>query len=310
MLAGDDELMTGGFNQEVEIFGRTYHVQTELSDTGIRTEVFHGGTLVATREKPLAAAEREGSHLLVLIQKQHEKILAGVAKRIRQYAERRQAAAADTSDRDTSDRDTSDRETPGRGTPTPAPRPAAAAPTPRSVARTPGGAVDIGLRVRRFLERFRRRLGPLPRELGGGARLERAAEQFAWVVSSPEFPRLRIDEQVRFNLIHDQLESWLRSARDPEEGRRIWSEIRIFDRYLAEINNRAELAAFDRDLLAWALRRLEADGMSDRLREHLALATGRDGELDRLLAAPETAGDEVWAAELRRVLAELDQGVG
>ena len=164
--------------------------------------------------------------------------------------------------------------------------------------------------MRRFLERFRRRLGPLPRELGGGARLERAAEQFAWVVSSPEFPRLRIDEQVRFNLIHDQLDSWLRSARDPEEGRRIWSEIRIFDRYLAEINNRAELAAFDRDLLAWALRRLEADGMSDRLREHLALATGRDGELDRLLAAPESAGDEVWAAELRRVLAELDQGVG
>ena len=116
MLAGDDGLMIGGFNQQVEIFGRTYHVQTELSDAGIRTEVFHGGTLVATREKPLDSADREGSNLLALIQKQHDKILAGVAKRIRQYAERRQAAAAETSDRETSDRETSDRETSDRET--------------------------------------------------------------------------------------------------------------------------------------------------------------------------------------------------
>ena len=278
--------MIGDLNQQVEIFGRTYDVQTELSDSGIRTEVFLGGKLVATREKPLTAAERKQGDLRSLIQQQHDRILAGVADRVEQYRERRELAA---------------------GVAAPRRRPAAAAKPERgSPARPPAESVDIGLKVRRVLERFRLRLGPLPHVPRGNAPLERVAEHVAGILQAPEFPGLRIDEQVRFNLLNDQLQSWLRGDRDPDHGRRIWSELRIFNDYLAEINNRAELAAFDRDLLAWALRRLESGGMTERVREHLSLIAGRDGELDRLLAEAGDVSDEVWIAELRRVLAKLE----
>lgn len=278
--------MIGGLNQQVDILGRTYHVQTELSETGIRTEVFLGGKLVATREKPLSAAERDGGDLRALVQRQHDRILAGVAERVEQYRERRELAA---------------------GVAAPRRRSAAAAKPERgSPARPPAESVDIGLKVRRVLERFRLRLGPLPHVPRGNAPLERVAEHVAGILQAPEFPGLRIDEQVRFNLLNDQLQSWLRGDRDPDHGRRIWSELRIFNDYLAEINNRAELAAFDRDLLAWALRRLESGGMTERVREHLSLIAGRDGELDRLLAEAGDVSDEVWIAELRRVLAKLE----
>ncbi len=272
--------MIGGLNQEVEILGRTYHVQTELSDAGIRTEVFLGGKLVASREKTVAAADLDGSSLLTLIQEQHEKILSGVAERLEQYRERGER---------------------------PAPRPVAV-PGKGVPFRAPAPTVDIGLRLRRLLEEFRQRLGRLPHEPRGSAHLERAAEHFDWILQSTRFPGLRLDEQVRFNLLQDRLQGWLQGERDPDHGRRIWSDIRIFNDYLAEINNRAELAAFDRDLLAWTLHRLEVDGMSERLREHLSLMTGRDREVDRLLAEPALAGDEVWTAELGRVLAELEEG--
>ena len=86
--------MIGGFNQQVKILGRIYHIQTELSDAGIRTEMFLGGKLVATCEKPLDAADRDGSNLASLIQEQHDKILAGVAERLRLYGERREAIPA------------------------------------------------------------------------------------------------------------------------------------------------------------------------------------------------------------------------
>ena len=46
--------------------------------------------------------------------------------------------------------------------------------------------------------------------------------------------------------------------------------------------------------------------MTERVREHLSLIAGRDGELDRLLAEAGDVSDEVWIAELRRVLAKLE----
>ncbi len=293
--------MIGGLNQEVEILGRTYHVQTELSDTGIRTEVFLGGKLVASREKPVAAADLDGSSLLTLIQEQHEKILAGVAERLEKYRKRGKGRTGE----------------PAAGEPAAvapaavapaAGEPAASVPGKGVPSRVPAETVDLGLRLRRLLEEFRLRLGRLPQEPRGSAQLERAAEHFRWILQSSSFPELRIDEQVRFNMLHDRLQAWLQGERDPDRGRQLWSNIRTFNGYLAEINNRAELAAFDRDLLAWTLHRMETDGMSERLREHLSLLTGRDRELDRLLAEPQGVGDEAWAAELHRVLVELEEG--
>ena len=51
--------MISGLNQEVDVLGRAFHFQTELTRRGdlfIRTEVFVGGKVVATRDRRLDRA--------------------------------------------------------------------------------------------------------------------------------------------------------------------------------------------------------------------------------------------------------------
>lgn len=296
--------MIGGLNQEVEILGKRFHVQTELTDTEGRTEVFLGGKLVAARETPLSPTGLDSVDLKNAMQEQYNRILETVVERARRCRERRQEAATGTAGGAPADE--AERPEPvSRPAPPAAPVPASgmpAAPNPEVA-----GPVDLGLRVRRLLDQFRRRLPPWPQdpEDTPSNYLRLAATAFCWMLSSPGFPEIRVEEQVRFNLLHDQVDGWLHGDRDPVHGLRVRTEIVAFNDYLAGINNRAELTAFDRDLLAWALRQVEREGVTERLREHLAMVAGRDGELDRLLAEQERR-DEVWRAELRRVLAELD----
>jgi hypothetical protein len=288
--------MISGLNQDVEVLGKTLHVQTELSggrELSIRTEVFLGGKLVATREQELEEGERDRgeAHLRALMKEQHQKILESVVERAKRYQERRAEEPA-----------------PGETSLDEAPVPPfqGEAGGPPSVAGQ--GSVEIALRVRRLFEKFRLRLGELPEHPGEhvDAYLERAAHAFAWILGSPLFPEIRIDEQVRFNLLKDQVDEWLHGGRSAERGVEIWSEILTFNRYLAQVNNRGELAAFDRDLLSWSLRKLETEGMTERVLEHLAMIYGRDAELDLLLERPLGVSDEVWAANLRRVLNRLE----
>ena len=79
--------MISGLNQEVEILGRTFHFQTELSDQdglSIRTDVFIGGKVVATRESRLtddAAAQIDPGALRARMKEHHNKTLDSFVRR-------------------------------------------------------------------------------------------------------------------------------------------------------------------------------------------------------------------------------------
>lgn len=285
--------MTSGINQDVEILGKVFHLQTQLCHTSepcIRTEVFHGGKLVATRDSAIESAELALSDRETLqrrLKEHHKRILESIVERARLFRER------DAEPRDVRVQ---------------APEVSALEivdSTPVVVRK-----VDIALRVRRILERFRVRIGPLPAVSPSNRDelLARISASFAWIIESADFDEIRVDEQVRFNLLRDQVDDWLGGHRDPKQGDRVFAEVVNFLDYLAGVNNRAELAAFDRDLLRWALRKAESEGLTPRLREHLQMISGRDPELDRLVEQ-ESITSEQCIGVLRRVLSEVESSI-
>ena len=279
--------MSSGINQDIEILGKVFHLQTQVCATpepSIRTEVFLGGKLVATRDADLAgpAEDLPENERRRLLKEHHQKILNSIVERARSYRPRKE--------------------------PTAPKRDVEPLPFTGPVPIRPSGKVDIALRVRRILERFRSRLGISLAKTSTdlGKRLERAAKGFDWVLQSPDFEEIRIDEQVRFNLLKDQIDEWLEGSRHEDQGRRIWNEVEQFNDYLSGINDREELAAFDRDQVRWALSKVEAMGMTDQLLPHLDMLRGRDVALDRLMDSGTSVGNEVWLAHLRRVLEDLE----
>jgi len=283
--------MSSGINQDIEILGKVFHLQTQVCSTpqsGIRTEVFIGGKLVATRDAALeaaATADLTEPEVRRMLKEHHQKILKSIVERASRYRKREP-------DRVQQPLPTEDDPQPMTG------------PVPVE----PASNVEIALRVRRTLERFRSRLGVemASIETSTERKLERAAKGFSWVLQSSDFGDTRIDEQVRFNLLKDQIDEWLDGSRNAELGAGIWAEVLKFNKYLTGINDRADLAAFDRDLLRWALRKIESTGVSERLTRHLEMVRGRDVALDRLLDNPATLGPEVWLAHLRRILGDLE----
>jgi hypothetical protein len=283
--------MSTGINQDIEILGKVFHLQTQVCSTpqsGIRTEVFIGGKLVATRDAALEttpAAEATDAEVRWKLKEHHQKILKSIVERANRYRKRQPEKVKQTL------REEDDPE-----------------PMTGPIPTKPTSNVDIALRVRRILERFRSRLGVelASIETSTEHKLERAAKGFAWVLQSPDFGDTRIDEQVRFNLLNDQIDEWLGGPRNAEQGTNIWGEVLSFNKYLTGINDRADLAAFDRDLLRWVLRKIEKSGVSERLERHLEMVRGRDVALDRLLDNPASLGPEVWLAHLRRILDDLE----
>lgn len=275
-----------GFNQDIEVLGRTFHLQTQVfvhPEPCIRTEVFHGGKLMARREAALEG-DLSGVDELTLRQmmkEQHLKILAGVQDRAKRYQER-QISKED-------------------GAPQLSVIPAERGNALQTA--DDGGQVEIALSVRRLFERFRLRLSKAPGTIR--ERLRVAAKPLQEVLDSPVFPKIRVDEQVRFHLLNEQLQEWQNGEGDEALGQHIWSEITTFNGYLAEVNNRSELAAFDRDLLRWALRKAQEEGMNERTLEHLKMVYGRDMQLDRLLDTPALASQQMWVLHIERVLKAL-----
>lgn len=287
-------MTVSGFNQDVEVLGRVFHLQTQVflqPVPCIRTEVFHGGKLMARREAAIdqAAVGVDEAELRQMMKAQHLKILESVQARAQRYQQRQQ-----------------DKQDGAEAVPVAEPFDAAnhgASGAAALQAADDGEQVEIALSVRRLFERFRLHLGRAP---GGIAdRLQVAAKQLEEVLASPVFPQIRVDEQVRFHLLNEQLSDWLTGTGDDAQGRRIWAEIATFNDYLAEVNNRSDLAAFDRDLLRWALRKAEEEGVNPRTLEHLEMLYGRDLELDRLLDQPDGVAQEEWKAHFRRVLTVL-----
>ena len=88
-----------GLNQEVDILGRTFHFQTELSRGStpvIRTEVFVGGKVVATRENRLDRGrpdERDEEALRAAMKAQHQRFIQSTVERVTTYQERKRRPA-------------------------------------------------------------------------------------------------------------------------------------------------------------------------------------------------------------------------
>ena len=287
--------MITGLNQEVTVLGRTFHFQTELTRRGdlfIRTEVFVGGKIVATRENRLPRGGRERldeEALRSLMKEQHHRVIESTQQRAAAYHEKRQQGVSTKP------------EEPAAGPPGFDLQEAESLRPPTEEMKTEAGSA---IRIRRIFGKFRLRLGlaaTVPtNEIAG--RLETAARGFSWIVSSPTFEEIRIDEQMRCHLVNEQVNKWLRGGRDPEHAAAIWSEIVTFNDYVAEINNRAELLAFDRQMLMWSAYQVRSHGMSDHLMDQLQWLSGRDLELDRLLDKPVGVSDDAWFQMLCEVL--------
>ena len=70
----------------MELFGRSFHLQTEVCDGELRTEVFDGGRLIATRKAEVD--RRAGAKTQRMrIGKLHQEILAEAIKRATRYRE-------------------------------------------------------------------------------------------------------------------------------------------------------------------------------------------------------------------------------
>lgn len=306
--------MISGLNQELEILGRTFHFQTELSDQdglSIRTEVFVGGKVVATRESRLdeAAMTRGEAGLRARMKAHHNLTLETFVERARHYQHRDEAPGPPPGETESgpapSPRPTlgplspADVETPEPPPPPSPERSRALEPPSQEVREAAAG----GLRVRRFFGRFRQLMGRasgLPSDFGD--RLEVMARAFAWMIQSSLFVEIRIDEQMRCHLLKEEIEEWLAGERDARQAAQIWSGIVTFNKYLSEINHRSDLVAYDQQMLIWALDEVQRGGMSPEVFKGLETLYGLDPRLDRLLDQPENVSDRVWTAHLRHVL--------
>ncbi|MEM7582514.1 MAG: hypothetical protein AAF560_03970 [Acidobacteriota bacterium] len=289
-------MIISGLNQEVTVLGRTFHFQTELTrkpDLHIRTEVFVGGKVVATREHQLLVpppADEEA--VRSAMKEQHKRVIESTLQRAKRYQDRRGEAPASTTSQ------------PAPHVPNFDIQQARNLGPPSSDQRA---AVASAIRIRRIFGKFRLRLG-LGQPMTNSEiaeRLETAARGFAWIKSSPTFEEIRLDEQMRCHLVGEQVDQWLAGDRNLQRAKEIWSGIVRFNDYVTEINHRAELVEFDHQLLMWTAFQVRDGGMSDAVLDHLQWLSGRSTELDRLLDKPQGVSDETWFTQLCDVLTQL-----
>lgn len=293
--------MLSDVTEEVEIFGRVFRFHTRRTGKAglsIRTEVLVDGKVVATREASIDLRESLDDDVAHAWMKEHHKRVFEVfVARVLRYQKR----------------GPSEEETPpAPARPTlPDPSrssafPPASGPAPPSASAT--SALASALSVRRFFAGFSQQLGSCSRLPPNDVdqQLERASGALDWMLQSPRFPEIRVDEQARCHLLQDRIDEWWRGARDPEQAERIWSEIVTFMNYLAEVNHRSELASFDHQTLGWALERVRSQGMTDDVLRQLAWLYGLLPGLNRLLDRPEEVSDDTWIAHLRNALTLTD----
>lgn len=303
--------MISGLNQEVQLLGKTFHFQTELSGPAglsVRTEVFVGGKVIATRSLELEADDAAGEDSLRSRMKQHhQQTIQTFIQRARRYHLR----VPDTEP----------------GVPPPplgfdetladplsvstlsAKDPSGSTERDQSCVEPPApaaGEMAHTINVRRFFGRFRQLLGPvtfLPKDLP--ERLIKAGEAFEWMINSSLFMHIRIDEQARCNLLSDQIREWMAGDRDHMQAAQIWSGVITFSNYLGEVNHRTELISHDQQLLVWALDEVQCRGMSADVLQRLESLYGRHPRLDELLDESEEVTAMAWTAHLRSVLTLL-----
>jgi hypothetical protein len=270
--------MIDGINEKIEVFGRIFQVQTEITDDvrpKIRTRVFLDGAVVAYRESPVDRGDTSEDGIRDRSAYQHGLIIANLVKRTAEFNALAPKAARPGS------------ENPERA----AARTDAA--TLRDVARPePDGDPKLlaSVEARQLIGPFSLAMQPSPYHDAEAirSRLERAGGMIDVIMDAPGFSDIRLDEQVRFFDLRDRIEAWRSGGCDFESGAEILLAVVIFAGHLRRISDRQELVEFDHGLLTWAIWVIGRDGASDEVLSHLAAMCGRDAELDRLLDRPES----------------------
>jgi hypothetical protein len=281
--------MANGVSENVEVFGRVFHVETRVVDgaeTQVRTSVALDDAVVATRDSRLYPGDDPEVDLRELIESQHARIISNLLARDVEFE-----VAAET------------------GVPEEQPTLVAegpASPKPTEIS-LPGLENDPDLHssvnVRRLIGPFSLALRPSPDHDPSAvcARLARAAEMVAHIMGSPSFPDIRLDEQVRFVDLQKNLEHWESGDRDPEQASKILLQMMVFAGHLRRISDRRSLKALDHTLLTWALFAVGPFGTIDDVLPYLEPLYGRDVDLDRMLDEPDSADPE----QLHHILKEL-----
>lgn len=262
-----------GLIDKIALLGREFTIQTESisgDDPKIRTLVYDGGRLITSRE---AALERDPSpdDIEAKVQRQHKLITDTLVKRATELQESKGAAAK-----------------PPAATPA-AQRPPAPAPkgTPRPEVE-PGSPLDIAIAVRKTIGPFGLAFAhPAPTTVGAFANeLEAVESAIDAIMKSPAYEHLRLDEQLTMIAIRGQLATWRLADKDIAIASEIWPSIERFAYHQQKISDRRDLVVFDHQLLTWAMSQLGKGVITDELVDGLANLSGRNTELDVLLADP------------------------
>jgi hypothetical protein len=270
-----------GINQNVEIGGRVFHVQTEFISADqpkIETTVFLDGRVVGSRKIPMLDDNPSQERLCELRDEQHATIVKNLVSRMANLQAKRA------------------REQPAE--------------VAEGVVPDPKTSVSLraSINARTLIGRFRGAIDVMPpythKELS--LRLKATVSQIEGIVESPTFSDIRVDEQVRFSLLKERINEWQSGGQDHDTGVRIWSDAVVFSARLGEINCREELARYDQHTLATAVARIDSEGISDDDLELLTTLYGLDVQLDRMLDAPGYSAEQ-WSEALKRVLEELPQ---
>ncbi len=284
--------MVSGLNQNVEILGRVFHVQTEViagDDSKIQTTVFLEGKVIGSREMPLEANPDSEERVRSQRDQQHVTIVNSLVARMTRLRERRASPDA---------------------RPISEPEPAEATAEPTLPYADDDPTLLCAIRVRRLLGRFRDAIDVAPPTNPGelSERLSKATRVINNIVSSLTFREIRLDEQVRFNILKQRIDGWLSSDREHDEGVRIWSEVAVFSAYIAKINDREELIAFDMQLLVWGMHIIRQHGVNGETARQLQSLYGLDVRLDHLLDTPsERDHSEGWLKTMQDLLDRLSK---
>jgi hypothetical protein len=282
--------MVYGLNDNIDILGRVFHVQTEITsgpDPIVRSAVFLDGAIVASREIPVAELDAPDDSIRDQMETQHAQVIKNLVNRDSELSEWQANLGLEELPPPTS--------------------PAPSAPPSNHVA-PPDLDDDPRLRssvaVRRLIGPFSLTFNPSPFHdpQAVRARLGNASDMIDEIMTAPAFSDIRLDEQVRFFDLRQRLAEWRGSGRDPDVGAEILLAVVVFAGHLRRINDRRELVTFDHKLLTWVLSELGRSGAGDGVLSWLQSLYGRDADLDRLLDQPDEIEEERLLELLLRLL--------
>ncbi len=263
--------MVDGINENVEAFGRMFHVQTEVTgheQPVIRTTVFLQGAVVASRRTPLGGRDLPDDALRDRLGVHHGRIVENLQRTAGLEVLMGSSDAPETVSAAASG---------GRVT---RPSKEAARPDPEADPR-----LLSSIQVRQLIGPFSQALRPSPYHDDDAvrARVESAARMIDAIMTAPHFSAARLDEQVRFFDLRERVAAWRGDGRGTETASQILLAMVTFAAHLRRISDRRELVTFDFKLLTWAMGVVGRDGASAEVLQHLRSLAGRDAELDELL---------------------------